>query len=173
MKTVILLRHAKSSWSDADLDDALRPLNERGQRDAPRMGAWLEQQGLRPDLILCSTAARTRETLDLIKPHLDATIKTALRKSLYLATPAIILKAIRAAPPAAKTIMIIGHNPGLEDVAQALAGSGSFAAAAMMSEKFPTAAAAVITFDVAAWTDIADGRGNLAGFMTPKLLDAE
>ncbi len=175
MKTLILLRHAKSSWADPDQSDFARPLSKRGERDAPRMGAWLAAGGHRPQLLLCSAAARTKATLDHLPGTLvqKATIKRL--KSLYLADAGRLLRQIRSTPASIETLLIIGHNPGIQELAvqclQPDAGEPRSAAAdAALAKKFPTAAAAIVTFEVRTWAAIAPHSGLLEAFMTPGLL---
>jgi phosphohistidine phosphatase len=169
-KTVILLRHAKSAWDDPSAADIDRPLNERGRRDAPRMGRWLVGNGLEPDQVLCSTAVRTRETWDLIAPCFRSAPPVSYRKSLYLAEPPTLLAEIRRVPAATRTLLLLGHNPGLELLAQVLVAQGDAEVRAALAEKFPTAAAAVIAFEDTTFADIAPDIGRLVAFMAPKRL---
>ena len=121
MHTLYLLRHAKSSWSDPTLPDEERPLAPRGRRDAKRVAEHLVQLGIEPELVLCSSARRTRETLELIRPALDATTSVALEAELYAATADTLLEHLRAVPDGVASVLLIGHNPGLQDLALLLA----------------------------------------------------
>jgi phosphohistidine phosphatase len=112
MLTLSLLRHAKSSWADSRLKDIDRPLNERGEKDAPRMGGHLARQGLVPDLVLCSPAVRTRQTLALVLPHLKPSPEIVYDDALYPGTPPAILKRLRNVAAEVRHAMIVGHNPG-------------------------------------------------------------
>jgi phosphohistidine phosphatase len=170
MKTLILLRHAKSSWTDPACGDFDRPLAERGLRDGPRMGAWLAAGGYAPELVLCSAAARTKATFALVKPHLTGQPKLKVLKTLYLATPERLLREVQRAAAEISQLLIIGHNPGMEELARALAATGSKSALADLRSKFPSAAAAILTFDVTAWADVGPRTGDLAAFMVPKKL---
>jgi phosphohistidine phosphatase len=174
MLTVLLLRHAKSSWDTMSLPDYDRPLAKRGLKAAPLIGAEIARLGLRPDLILCSGAARTRETLALALPALGSPAPEVVHDdAIYMATPANLLTLLRKLPAGAsapKTVMIVGHNPGLEELAELLVGGGNDDARDLMAEKFPTGALAVFTFDAPSWTDIGLGQGKLAHFVTPARL---
>jgi phosphohistidine phosphatase len=171
MTTLILMRHAKSAWDDPHQKDIDRPLGPRGRKSAPRMGRWLASEGYRPDLVLCSAARRTRDTLELLKPSLPENLKVELLRGLYMAAPREMLAEIGRAPVAAKTVMLLGHNPGVGSLAALLAGGGDAKALADMHGKFPTAAIAVLDFDIAQWSDIAPGRGRLLAFQRPRDLD--
>ncbi|MEO8421641.1 MAG: histidine phosphatase family protein [Hyphomicrobium sp.] len=173
MLTVLLLRHAKSSWDTMSLADYDRPLAKRGQKAAPLIGAAIARLDLKPDLILCSGAARTRETLALALPAFGAPEPEVIYDdAIYMATPATLMALLRK-PPGAKTpkrVMIVGHNPGLEELSEELVGGGAPDARELMAEKFPTGALAVFTFDVPHWADIAFGTGKLTHFITPARL---
>jgi phosphohistidine phosphatase len=170
MLTLSLLRHAKSSWSDGRLKDIERPLNERGERDAPRTGAFMARQGLAPDLVLCSPAVRTRQTLDLMLPRLGASPEVVYADWLYLASPAAMLKQLRQVAPAMRHVLLVGHNPGLQALALDLAGQGEEADLEALAEKLPTAGLAVIDLDVTSWAKAKSGRGRLRLLMAPKHL---
>jgi phosphohistidine phosphatase len=166
MLRLLLIRHAKSSWDIPGQPDHERKLNARGRRDAPRMGAWLRAEGLRPDLALVSSSARTRETWAALAPLLGDP-PAEFRRDLYEAEPDALLRAIRAAPDAA-TLALVGHNPGIGETARRLLDHAPDDAPGF--EKYPTAAIAVIDFDAGSWREIGWGGGRLAAFVTPKLL---
>ena len=169
MKTLLLLRHAKSSWDDPSLEDFDRPLASRGERAAPVMAGYLESKGLRPDLVLCSPAARARQTWALVARRLGDGIPVKELQGIYLGAPSRLLDAIRRAPDEAACVMLVGHNPGMEHLAMALAGPGSKPKAlAKLQAKFPTAALAEIAFETAAWRDIGHGAGRLKRLVWPK-----
>jgi phosphohistidine phosphatase len=173
MLTLILLRHAKSSWDDPHIDDFQRPLAPRGIIAAPVMGAWLSAHGPRPNLILCSSAVRTRATLDLILPSLgDTPPPIAYEDALYMASASDLLARIRQIPARIPTVLMLGHNPGFHDLANALAVSGSIDDRAALAAKYPTAGLAVLTFEVPSWARVAPATGHLAHFVTPSLLQA-
>jgi len=168
MKTLLLLRHAKSAWDNADLPDIDRPLSPRGRKAAPLMGERLNKAGYHPDLVLCSTAKRTRETLDLIAGSLPKKAKVQHLKELYMAVPREMLNVVAKTPDSAETVMLIGHNPGIGSLAGWLAGEGDSEMLSKIRRKFPTAAAAVITFDVPRWAEVAGESGVLTAFLRPR-----
>lgn len=167
MKTLILLRHAKSDWADPELTDHDRPLAARGRDAAPKMGAWLKAHGPMPELVLCSTAARARQTLALALEALGAAPETRFDRGLYLAGGAGVLARLRQAPDAAATVLLVGHNPDLEQLARRLATTGDKPALSRLAEKYPTAGLAVIELPVERWADAGPG-GRLVAFETPK-----
>jgi phosphohistidine phosphatase len=159
MKTILLLRHAKSDWGDRDMADIDRPLNRRGQAAAPVMAAWIAEHDLCPDLVLCSTARRTQQTLALVHPALPGSVPVMLDEALYLAEVPVLLARLRGLDDSVGTVLVIAHNPGLEDLAAELS---SFAG------HMPTAGLVVLRFDVPVWQDITPGGGKLHAFVTPK-----
>lgn len=169
MKQLLLLRHAKSAWPDG-VEDHDRPLGERGRRDAPRMGAHIAATGLQPDFALVSSARRTEETWGLVAPELKKSCPVRTAASIYEAEPPAILAAIHEAPEESKRLLVIGHNPGFEDLAALLAPTGDAEALRRLKTKYPTGGLAVIGFDVGRWADVAAGRGRLEAFVTPKSL---
>ncbi|WP_225767001.1 histidine phosphatase family protein [Inquilinus sp. Marseille-Q2685] len=169
MKTLILLRHAKSDWADPTLADHDRPLAARGRDAAPRMGAWLKAHGPMPDLALCSTATRARQTLALALEALGAAPETRFDRGLYLAGGAGVLARLRRAPDEAETVLLVGHNPDLEQLARRLAATGDEAARTRLAEKYPTAGLAVIELPVDRWAEAGPG-GRLVAFETPKTI---
>ncbi len=170
MKTLSLLRHAKSSWDDPALDDAERPLADRGRAAAPRMGRHMADNGPRPDTILCSPARRTRETLALLgDPGLDVPVR--FDPALYGGGPDAVLDRVRAVDDAAGHVLVIGHNPDLESLAAELAardGSSDADALGRMERKYPTAALAVFRVPADSWADVRAGGCPLLGFTRPK-----
>jgi phosphohistidine phosphatase len=172
MLTLTLFRHAKSSWELSGLDDRDRPLNARGLAAAPMMGAYMQEHRIRPDLVLCSDAVRTRQTLELALANMGTEPKVKYEAGLYLADPFELLQRLRKQPRAVRHLMIVGHNPGLQILAVELVGDGDPAQVAALSEKLPTAAVAVLTFDVKSWREVGPGKGRLTRFTTPKMLMA-
>jgi phosphohistidine phosphatase len=170
MLTLSLLRHAKSSWADARLRDAERPLSERGEKAAPRMGAYMARLRIAPDLVLCSPAVRARQTLDLVLPFLKGKPEVLYEEALYLASPATMLKRLHKLPARVRHTMIVGHDPGMHTLALELAGTGTEAEMQALAEKFPTAGLAVIEFEVRSWSKVRPGDGRLALFAAPKRL---
>lgn len=171
MRTLLLLRHAKSSWDDADLDDFDRPLAGRGRRAAPRLGRFIQSKPGAPDLALVSAAARARQTWELVAAELAPAPPAKILRSLYLATPSRLLAAVRRVSDDTSRLLLVGHNPGMETLAAELCGDGKRAALAAMAAKYPTAALAEIRFDVDRWKEVAPGTGRLRRFTRPKDLD--
>lgn len=170
MLTLSLLRHAKSSWADPELEDFERPLNERGEKAAPRMGAFMAGHGIAPELIVCSAAVRTRQTLDLVLPHLRGSPKVVFEDGLYLAAATALLKRVRKIAAKVRHAMLVGHDPGMHVLARDLAGSGRQEDMEALARRFPTAGLAVIEFAVEAWPKVKPGAGRLKLFMAPKRL---
>jgi phosphohistidine phosphatase len=171
MLTLLLLRHAKSSWDVPALADYDRPLAKRGLKAAPRMGAEIATLGLRPDLVLCSGAKRTRETLGLVLDALGTPFpQVVYDDEIYMAPPTGIMQILRRQAADLANVMVVGHNPGLEELAELLVGRGDDGLRETLEEKFPTCALAVITFAVDSWADIAPGTGTLVHFLTPARL---
>lgn len=176
MLTLSLLRHAKSSWNEPGLGDHERPLAQRGLKAAPKMGAALEDMGLKPDLVLCSDAVRTRETLSLVLSAFSAPPpQVDYEASLYMATPAALLMRIRSVEAEYSGrmphhVMVVGHNPGLEELAMLLIGGGADDDMTRVAAKFPTCAVAIIAFETDNWTGVDAGTGRLEHFLTPRRL---
>jgi phosphohistidine phosphatase len=167
MHTLYLLRHAKSSWDDRTLPDRERPLAPRGRRDAGRIAKHLVRLEIAPDLVVCSSAERTRETLDLIRPALGATSTLRLEDGLYGASSDELLERIRLVPDERASVMLIGHNPGLQQLALLLASDG--ADRERLEAKFPTGALATLTI-ATAWNRLAPAAAALTAFVVPKQL---
>lgn len=167
---LLLLRHAKSDWS-GKVGDHERTLSSRGKRTAPKVGAYMRAKGYVPALVLCSTAERAKETLALAQPDFAKAPQVQYDRALYLAEWPQLLKAIRAAPPLSP-LLLVGHNPGLEQLAIALAlqsqNSLERTRLQKLAHKFPTAALAVLDFDIADWVDVKPGLGHLVDYLRPK-----
>ena len=170
MKTLCLMRHAKSGWDDPSLSDHDRPLNARGVEAAGLVGRHLKAQGIRPDLIFCSTAKRAADTLGLVLDALGRGMPVEHDRGLYLAGAPALLGRARAAPDSAGTLMLVGHNPDMHHLTQHLAGRGDPKDIRAVAEKFPTAGCAILTFDVAHWREVGPGLGRLVEFVRPRLL---
>lgn len=162
MKTLLVQRHAKSSWKHPEVSDHDRPLNKRGRRDAPRMGRFVAAQGLRPDVIVASTARRARRTAEEVARHAGCEGAVQLDRRLYLASPDEIVDVVRGVAGGARRVMVVGHNPGLEDLVARLAGR---------RETLPTAALAALRLSIRSWTELtASTAGDLAGLWRPREL---
>lgn len=173
MRRLMLLRHAKSSWDHMDLDDVDRPLAPRGRAAAPLLGRYISRKGLQPDLVLCSSAVRARQTWELVSAEWDQVDKSGLPRlemhaSLYLANSGELISTLRRIDDDVATLMIIGHNPGMEQLAGRLVNQGDPEGLKRMTEKFPTAALAIIQFPIEAWSSLKPGQGMLEAFIRPK-----
>lgn len=171
MRTLYLLRHAKSSWDEADLADHERTLNARGRKAATRMGRHLREAGPEPDLALCSTAVRARETLERLLEALGRPVDVQLERGLYGAGADRLAERIAAAPADAGALLVVAHNPGLGELAARLAVRGPEEARERLRRKFPTAALARLSADVPAWGDLVWEGAELSSFVRPKDLD--
>ena len=170
MKKLLLLRHAKSSWDDESLADFDRPLAPRGREAAPRMGRELARRGWLPEAVLVSPAMRTRQTWKLVAAELGTKPAVKFPTSLYEASAEALLEEIRLTPDGTEVLMLVGHNPGLEDLAKALAGEDSDSdALKRMGEKFPTAGLARFKVD-GPWAELDAGAARLSHFLRPKYL---
>jgi phosphohistidine phosphatase len=168
MLTVYLLRHGKSSWSDPALADHERPLAPRGRRDAKRIAKYLLRLGVEPELVLCSSAARARETLELVRPAFSATSKVRLEPELYGASCDKLLERLRAVTEAVASLIVIGHNPGLQDLALALASASP--ERERLEAKFPTAALATLTVPETSWRELSEADAVVTAYVVPKQL---
>ena len=166
---LILLRHAKSDWPEGVADEE-RPLAERGRKAAALMGDYLAREGLTPELALVSTARRTRETWALVAERLPAGPPMRHEADLYAASAEGILRVLRSVDAGCRSVLVLGHNPGMEDLALMLAGHGAAAERRRMAEKYPTGGLAVIDLPVGRWADIKAGAGVLERFVTPRSL---
>src|SRR4051794_40641839 len=167
MKRLFLLRHAKSSWEDPELDDHDRPLAPRGRRAAKRMAEYLCDESVAPEVVLCSSARRARETLERISPALGDDAHVLIEPELYGASATELLERLRQLPEGIGSAMLVGHNPAVQDLALSLAGSGS--GRTDMEGKYPTAGLATLSFD-GPWTELDAGAAELVSFVTPKAL---
>ena len=168
MKSLTLLRHAKSSWADAGAHDFDRPLNARGKQAAEAIGGEMRRLGLSFDAILSSPAVRAVETLEHAGRGYGATLASREDKRVYLASSATLLAIVRETDDAVDRLLLVGHNPGFELLAAALAEGDETELRATMAEKYPTGALAEIAFDVVTWRNIAPGAGRLVRFIRPR-----
>jgi phosphohistidine phosphatase len=166
MRRLLLLRHAKAIPATGH-NDYERALIERGRRDAGAIGALVAEIGLIPDLVIHSGAERTRETAAIAMKAWPRRIEARAEPGLYGATRPALLAIVRALPDAAASVMLVGHNPGLADLANHLVGDGAKSDIARMAAKFPTAGLAALEFDVKRWRDAAPGAAQLTRFATP------
>ena len=172
MLRLLLLRHAKSDWSTSARGDFERPLNDRGRTAAAQMGAHIARQKLVPAAILCSPAQRARETLALLLPHFSHDMEVKLVRDLYDSSEDDYCRLINEFGHGDGPLMVIGHNPAIQETAIALIGDDNLELAEEINLKYPTGALAIIDFDVAKWPDITRGSGRLAAFLRPKSIPA-
>jgi phosphohistidine phosphatase len=169
MKRLLLYRHAKSDWNDPALEDFARPLAPRGRKAAPKMAAALAERGWRPDLVLCSAALRTQQTWELSAPALGEVPEVRVQRSLYLASPSQILRQIHRTAGDVGSLMVIGHNPGMESLAARLASrSEATPELERLRDKFPTAAVAAFAVEADAWSQLAPETCRLEAFLRPR-----
>ncbi len=172
MRQLLLLRHAKSSWDDPRLSDHARPLNARGRRAATAMAQVMRDLRLSPDIVLVSSARRTLQTLEALAPFEDGPLVEPM-DDVYLAPWPRLLDLLRNVPQTARSVLLIGHNPGLHDLAMALLGAGATptADARRLGEGYPTGALA--EFSIASpWSGLESGGGRLVRFLAPRDLPA-
>ena len=147
MKTVLILRHAKSSWSNPGLADIDRPLNKRGKRDAPRMGSLLREQDIVPDLILSSPARRAKKTAQAVSEYSSFDGEIEIVPDFYPGDPETFIVTLMSVPDQVDSVMIVAHNPGLEEFLYELAGE---------SARIPTSALAQVALPIDSWQDLED-----------------
>ncbi|QXE33520.1 histidine phosphatase family protein [Streptomyces sp. GMY02] len=169
---LIVLRHAKSAWPEMVADHE-RPLAPRGRRDAPAAGKWLAKSGYRPDLVVCSTSRRTRETWDLAAARLGTEPRLIHDRRAYEASAAELLRLVRESPRRVRTsgpvrtLLLVGHQPGVQDLVLSLAGRDEGDCLARAREKFPTSAIAVLALS-GSWEALAPGTATLTDFAVPR-----
>jgi phosphohistidine phosphatase len=169
---LMLLRHAKSEKADPGMRDHERSLNARGRSDAPAIGAYMARHALVPDLVLVSTATRTRQTWERLATALAAAAPVTYEDRLYNAAADAILALVKATRPAVRALLVIGHNPGLHDAARLLIASGDVEARERLNEGLPTSGLAVIDFPGKDWRKLHAHGGRLERFVTPRSLAA-
>jgi phosphohistidine phosphatase len=160
-KRLVLLRHAKSGWSDTELRDFDRPLSNRGMRDAPRMGQLLLQKGIQPDLIISSDAVRALTTAKLVAQELGYPVANILTShALYLAPPNVLLDAVSNASSDCETVLLVAHNPGMTELANRLSDAHI--------DNLPTCGVFMVETTLPDWASFETGGGSFAGFLSPK-----
>ena len=172
MLTLSLLRHARSSWKNPTLPDRERPLAARGITDAPLMGRAITERGIDPELVLCSSARRTVDTLSLVLPELKVEPSVVYEDALYHASAAEMLHRLRDVQPGANRVMMVGHNPDIQRLALDLIGSGPKHMRNHLMEKYPTAGLVVINFTAGLWSSVDINSGALNQFLVPRELRA-
>ncbi len=173
-KKLTILRHAKSGWDDPVARDFDRPLNKRGEKAARLMGRWMRDNGLSFDHVIASPAVRVIETLDRVAGGYGQRIEATWERRVYLASSATLMDVLRELGDTPVSVLMVGHNPGLEDlVLDLVPGDTGGALRASVYEKYPTAAIAEIELGIASWSEIERGTGVLTRFIRPRDLDPE
>ena len=167
MKRLTVLRHAKSSWKDRELDDFDRPLNGRGRRAARRMGREITERGMQFDFVLASPAARVRETIDGVSEHHRLNAPMHFEPRIYMARVAELIELIQSIPDQAQRALLVGHNTSAERLVAKLAVDDETGLRRRVEEKFPTAALAAIELEIDNWKDIAPECGRLVELIYP------
>jgi phosphohistidine phosphatase len=170
MRRLILLRHAKSDRGVPNVPDLARPLNPRGQEAAARIGAYMAKHDLVPNQVVCSPAQRTRDTWDVVAKSFTNPAPAGFEKRLYDANAEKVIAVLREAKPDSHTVMLVGHNPGMQDVANLLIASGDIEQRANLHQKLPTGSLVVIDFAIDSWAELHAHGGRLDRFITPRSL---
>ena len=170
VKTLFLLRHAKSSWGDATIPDHDRPLAPRGEQAVQLIASYISDAGVRPSLVLCSSARRARDTLDAVAAALGDEAKRTVEDDLYGASADELLVRLRVVENATASVLVVGHNPGLHDLAMDLCSDGDPKAMAQLHTKFPTGALARIDLGDTQWHELGQGGAYLASVVVPREL---
>lgn len=166
MRQLLLMRHAKSSWDDPRLSDHARPLNPRGRAAAAAMRRMMQEAGLAPDLVLVSSARRTLQTLEALEPWDDTPLVEPM-DALYLADPPQLLQVLRGVAETVRSVLLLGHNPGLHDLALLLAGPGERPERRRLGEGFPSGSLAELHIP-GSWAALNEGGATLVRFTTPR-----
>jgi phosphohistidine phosphatase len=172
MLRLLLLRHAKAVSPQSGTGDSERVLEQRGRKDATLIGAYMQRHGFIPDRALVSPAARTRETWTQLATELGKAVSADFDETIYAASAEALLSNIKTIGPKVRTLIVVGHNPGLHELATMLVASGDIDERQQLREKFPTAALAIISFAVESWTGLHKLGGRLEHFVTPKSLES-
>lgn len=171
MKRLTILRHAKSSWNDPHLEGFNRPLNDRGWKSARRVGRELEKRGVKFDLVIASPAARVRETIDGLKEKLALNVEIRFEPRMYATSEEMLLTIVRDIPESSYMPLLVGHNPGLQQLIVALTHNDSDDLRSHVEQKFPTAALAAIELPAHRWIEVTPGTGKITDLILPKKLD--
>jgi phosphohistidine phosphatase len=167
VRRLYLLRHAKSSWDDAGVADRDRPLAPRGRKAMKAMARHLRHERIHPDLVLCSSARRARETLDRVRSSLGGDARIEVEDELYTFDDDVVLRRLRRLAPSFGSVMVVGHNPAMEELTACLAKGGKLVR--QVEEKFPTGALAVLMIP-SEWSRLEPGTADLESFVTPRSL---
>jgi len=172
MRRLLLLRHSKAERSEPGTKDISRVLIDRGRKDAARIGAYMAAHALVPDRVILSPAARTQETWKYAATAFRPAPAAMSSERIYDATPHCILSVIKDTPPSAHTLLVVGHNPGLHDLALMLVAAGDIDARELLREKLPTSGLVIIDFAFDNWSKLHPQSGRLERFVSPKSLEA-
>jgi phosphohistidine phosphatase len=164
-----LLRHAKSSWDDPDLDDHDRPLAPRGERAAAAMASHLRRAGVRPQLVLCSSAIRARRTLGIVLTSLEDRVEIEIDPELYTFDAEVLLERLRSVPDDVSSLLLVGHNPAVQELALLVAAGG--ASRDRVAAKLPTGALVTIALPDDPWTRLGESDAEIEGLVVPRDLD--
>ena len=167
-RRILLLRHAKSAWDEPGLDDFDRPLAPRGRRAAAVMGVYLRDEDLVPDLVLCSAARRAAETWEIVAHELPRAPAVEHDPAFYMVPAERLLRRLRKLPAAVRTVLVVGHEGGVDVLARRLVGDGAAPLRKRLGEKYPTAALVAIAVTLDDWAALADKTGTLTRFAAPK-----
>lgn len=171
MKRLAIMRHAKSDWGDSQVGDFDRPLNDRGWKTARRMGKELNHRSIRFDLVIASPAARVRETIDGLTEKLKLNAEIRFEPRMYAASEQTLLEIVRSLPEAAHSPLLVGHNPGLQQLIVELTHGDRHSLRGRVGEKFPTGAFAQLEFPAHRWGEVAAGSGDIGELIIAKELD--
>jgi phosphohistidine phosphatase len=171
VRRLLLFRHAKAQRPEPGMEDRVRVLVERGRKDSAKIGAYMATSGLVPDRVLISPSARTQETWKFTASAFSSTPTAVAAEQLYEATPRAIVALIKEAPSDAHTLLVIGHNPELHELALMLVASGNADARKLLQDKLPTAGLVIMDFAFDDWRKLHQQSGRLEHFVTPKLLE--
>lgn len=171
MKRLTILRHAKSSWNDPHLEDFNRPLNDRGWKSARRLGRELEKRGVKFDLVIASPAARVRETIDGLTEKLKLNIEIRFEPRMYAASEGMLLTIVREIRESSHAPLLVGHNPGLQQLIVALTHNDHDDLRKDVERKFPTAALAALELPAHRWNEVKLASGKITDLILSKELD--
>ena len=171
MKRLTILRHAKSDWNDPHLEDFNRPLNDRGWKSARRIGRELEKRGTKFDLVIASPAARVRETIDGLTEKLPLNVEIRFEPRMYAATQEMLLSIVRDIRENSHAPLLVGHNPGLQQLIVALTRNDGHGLRRHVEQKFPTAALAAIQLPAHRWIEVKPATGEITDLILAKDLD--
>lgn len=173
MKKLLLLRHAKSDWDDFTLEDHERPLNKRGEHNAQQMGAYMANNSIQPDMIYCSTAQRTRQTLSLLLAQSGLSCPVDYVPGIYEATASTLMNIVTNCPDKYDTLLIVGHNPGMQILGLTLTEGQNIPLRRKLEYRLPTGTLQTITLNITSYTETKQGCGTLESFTKPKSLSTD